>query len=71
MLDTRGDLKVSLDEPGKVYYIVVAEGSDWPTPAQVKAGVDYNGFQVLNSGSVDVAEAAEYLEVIDGATPGA
>lgn len=71
ILDTRGDLKVSLDEPGKVYYIVVAEGSNWPTPAQVKAAVDYDGFPVLNSGTVDVAEAStEYLEVIDGATPG-
>ncbi|TFH38788.1 MAG: DUF5017 domain-containing protein, partial [Bacteroidia bacterium] len=71
ILDTRGDLLVSLNEPGKVYYIVLPDGATPPTSEEVKAGVDYGTVTVYVAGNLDVTEAeTEYLEVIAGATPG-
>jgi len=70
VLDTQGDLHVSLNEPGTVYYVVLADGATAPTSEEVKAGVDYGSVEVLVSGSIDVAEAeTEYVETIKGATP--
>ncbi|MGC9472003.1 MAG: T9SS type A sorting domain-containing protein [Bacteroidales bacterium] len=70
VLDTQGDLHVSLNEPGTVYYVVVADGATAPTAEEVKAGADYGGVEVLEAGSIDVAEAeTEYVETIKGATP--
>ncbi|HDR89697.1 MAG TPA: T9SS type A sorting domain-containing protein [Bacteroidetes bacterium] len=70
VLDTKGNLHVSLNEPGTVYYVVLADGATAPTSEEVKAGVDYGGVEVLVAGSIDVAEAeTEYVETIPGATP--
>jgi hypothetical protein len=57
MEDTRGTVLVNLDEPGKVYFIVVPAGADAPTAAQVKAGDDYGSVTLLDKDSVEVTKA--------------
>ncbi len=69
VVDTTMGLGVEIDEPGKAYYIVVADGSTAPTSAEVKAGVDYTGGTVLQSGSIDIPVAnTEYVAIISGLT---
>lgn len=55
---TKADLQVNLDEPGKVFYLVVAKGSTAPTVAQVIAGVNYGAVTKIAAGSIDVSAAA-------------
>jgi hypothetical protein len=49
------ELTVQIDEDGKAYYVVVADGSPAPTPGQVKAhtapGLEKHGNQVLSASS--------------------
>ncbi|TYL48324.1 DUF4347 domain-containing protein [Marinomonas sp. IMCC 4694] len=57
------DLTADINEAGKVYYIVVADGAQAPTAAQVKAGVSYGdingrGAAVITSGSATVSSGA-------------
>ncbi|WP_379135385.1 hypothetical protein, partial [Paenibacillus sp. sgz500958] len=48
---TAFDLSASIDEAGKIYYVVVGDGQTAPTAAQVKSGVTYSGVSILASGS--------------------
>ncbi|RNF53082.1 DUF4347 domain-containing protein, partial [Marinomonas hwangdonensis] len=57
---TTVDLETDIDEAGKVYYVVVADGAQPPTAAQVKAGVSYDdnngrGATVITSGNATVS----------------
>lgn len=64
---TSFDLVVNLDEAGKVYYVVLADGATAPTAAQVKAGQDDQGNPVANSGSFSVATSAtNFSKTISG-----
>ena len=51
---TTVDLSASLDEAGKIYYVVVADGATAPTVTQIKAGQDSTGASALKSGNSDV-----------------
>ncbi|RNF75562.1 DUF4347 domain-containing protein, partial [Marinomonas rhizomae] len=58
--DTTLDLATDINEAGKVYYVVVADGAQAPTAAQVKAGVSYGdnngrGATVVTSGNATVS----------------
>ncbi|MFB9328672.1 S-layer homology domain-containing protein [Paenibacillus aurantiacus] len=44
-------LLANIDETGTVYYVVVPAGSQFPTPAQVKGGLDGQGQAALFHGS--------------------
>jgi len=68
--DDGADLRVSMDEPGTVYYVILNDGSDSPTSEEVKAGVDYGTTTVLKTGSFAVAVAnTPVMEVLDGTDP--
>jgi len=68
--DTRGTLLVNIDEPGKVYFIIVPAGSDAPTAAEVKAGVDYGSVTVLATDTIDVAAGSTTVPYeLTGAQP--
>ena len=70
MLDTKGQIAVSLDEPGKVYYIVLYDGATAPDAGQVIAGEPYDTVTVCVHDSIDVSTAnAEFLQWIEDATP--
>lgn len=49
------DLVANLSEPGKVYFVVLADGSLSPTPAQVRVGQDSQGGAVAISGSLPIS----------------
>lgn len=51
---TTVDLSASLDEAGKVYYVVVPDGATAPSVAQILAGQDSSGSTALKSGNSDV-----------------
>ncbi|NML24689.1 DUF4347 domain-containing protein, partial [Zoogloea dura] len=51
------DLSASLDEAGKIYYVVVANGATAPTAAEVKAGTASGGGAALGSGNQAVASS--------------
>ena len=51
---TTVDLNASLNEAGKIYYVVVADGATAPTVTQIKAGQDSTGASALKSGNSDV-----------------
>jgi len=55
--DTRGTLLVNLDEPGKVYFIVVPSGATAPTATQVKAGADYGSVTLITKDTITVSNA--------------
>jgi hypothetical protein len=72
ILDNKGSVKVSLDEPGVVYYVVLFAGATPPTSAQVMAAADYDTVHVLRHDTIIVKTALdEYTEWISGAVPGA
>ncbi|MCK4630287.1 MAG: Ig-like domain-containing protein, partial [Bacteroidales bacterium] len=67
MLDTKGQIAVNMDEPGKVYYILVNDDATAPDAGQVIAGNDYSAVSVLVHDSIDViADNTEYLQWIEG-----
>ena len=71
MLDTNGQIAVSLDEPGKVYYIVLYDEATAPDAGQVISGEQYDTVTVCVHDSIDVLAAnTEYLQWIEDATPG-
>ncbi|MDX9815157.1 MAG: cadherin domain-containing protein, partial [Sulfurimonadaceae bacterium] len=51
---TTVDLSASLDEAGKIYYVVVADGATAPSVVQILAGQDSTGSSALKSGNSDV-----------------
>lgn len=68
--DIGGDLRVSMNEPGTVYYVILADGSETPTNAEVKAGIDFGSTVVIKSGNFEVTVAdTEVMELLDGADP--
>ena len=70
ILDTKGQIAVSMDEPGKVYYIVLYGGATAPEAGQVIAGEPYDTVTVCVHDSIVVsASNTEYLQWIEGATP--
>ena len=70
MLDTKGQIAVSLDEPGKVYYIVLYNGATAPDAGQVIAGEPYDTVTVCLHDSIEVTTAnTEFLKWIEEATP--
>lgn len=54
---TSFDLSASIDEAGKIYYVVVANGATAPTAAEVKAGTASGGGAALASGNQAVASS--------------
>lgn len=60
------NLRLKATEEGTSYYVVVPENSVLPTAEEVKAGIDYNSIQVVNSGSIETNETAESVEFISG-----
>jgi hypothetical protein len=66
---TQADLEVSMDEPGKAYYVVMPDGATAPTVAEVVAGVDYGTVTLVAHGTVDVtAPGGTYSTTITGLT---
>lgn len=49
--ETSLDIKVQANENGKVYYILITEGSDAPNITQVMSGADYGTVQVISKES--------------------
>ena len=47
----------SIDEAGKIYYVVVADGATAPSVAQVKAGQDSTGSSALDSSNATVSSS--------------
>jgi len=69
IFDTKGQIAVSLDEPGKVYYIVLYDGATTPDAGQIIAGEPYDTVTVCVHDSIDVYAAnTEYLQWIEDAT---
>ncbi|MBN2639899.1 MAG: lamin tail domain-containing protein [Bacteroidales bacterium] len=67
--DTRGILKVKLDEACTTYYIIVPAGSTAPTSAEVKAGVNYGSVTVGVAGNINVLTSTiAYPDTVTGAT---
>ncbi len=62
------ELLVRADEAGTAYYVVVAEGAEAPSAAQVMAGLDGFGDTALDSGS-GAMTAGEELVVVTEALP--
>lgn len=68
--DVQFDLVVNLNEQGKVYYVVLADGASSPSAAQVRAGQDNSGTPVSNSGAISVtSSAADFSKAITGLSP--
>lgn len=66
---TQADLQVSMDEPGKAYYVVVPDGSTAPTVAEVVAGTNYGTVTLLTNGIIDVtAGGSTYSASLTGLT---
>jgi len=60
-------IKVNLGEIGKVYYVVLNQGSAAPISAEVKAGTGFSGSAALKSGTIQcTAINTEYTEVVTG-----
>ncbi|MDX2414867.1 MAG: Ig-like domain-containing protein [Bacteroidales bacterium] len=57
LLAYSGDLTVNLGETGTIYFMVLADGSDAPSAAEVKAGVNYGTVTVIYPGSFKYTEA--------------
>ncbi|CAD0005095.1 T9SS-dependent choice-of-anchor J family protein [Flavobacterium salmonis] len=66
---THFDFSDKLNEIGKTYYVLLADGNTVPTPAQVKAGLDANGNAALQAGFLTIADASSaYTKNIAGLT---
>jgi hypothetical protein len=64
ILTTSFNVNYTIDSNSTVYAVAVAQGSAVPTPAQIKAGVDYGAVTVLFSGNaVEVANVAGSISV--------
>jgi len=66
---TQADLQVSMDEPGKAYYVVVPDGATAPTVAEVVAGANYGTVTLVTNGSFEItAGGAIYSTTVSGLT---
>ena len=69
ILDTIGQIAVSMDEPGKVYYIVLYDGATAPDAGQVITGEPYDTVTVCVHDSINVSAAnTEYQQWIEDVT---
>lgn len=53
------DFSDKLNEAGKTYYVLLASGSEAPTAAQVKAGLDADGATAIQSGFLDITDPSQ------------
>lgn len=58
--------RARINEAGTAYYVVVADGAAAPSSAQVKAGVNYGGVTVIDSGSIALSADTENTAAITG-----
>ena len=63
-----GDFPYEFSQSGTSYFLVVASGDTAPSAAEVKAGVDYTGGTVLDSGSASTTADTEHIFTISGLT---
>jgi hypothetical protein len=64
---THADLQVSMDEPGKAYYVVVPDGATAPLVAEVVAGTSYGTVTLVANGTIDVlAGGTTYSATLTG-----
>ena len=63
-----GDFPYEFSQNGTSYFLVVASGDTPPSAAEVKAGVDYSGGTVLDSGSASTTADTEHTFTISGLT---
>ena len=69
LLQSQFDLSVQLNEMGKAYYVVLADGATAPSAAQVKAGQDNASAAVSISGFLTITAAnANATKTITGLT---
>lgn len=54
---TQADLEVKMDEAGKVFFIVIPDGSATPSAGQVFAGADYGTVKLITGGTIDAMSA--------------
>ena len=54
------EIRVRLDEPGTVYYVLLQDGASGPTVSEVMAGTAAGGTDPLASGTIDVSNANTY-----------
>jgi endonuclease/exonuclease/phosphatase family metal-dependent hydrolase len=65
------DLQIQLDEPGTIYYVVLAHSALAPSPSQVKLGQDESGSAISLSGSLAVsAPSSTATKTITGLASG-
>lgn len=65
------ELKVKINEGGTMYYVVLTDGANVPSAAQVKAGHDSSGSSVAANlkGSLTLTGNTEGTDTISGLTP--
>ena len=69
VLATGFDFSTKINEVGKTYYVLLANGSAKPSVAQIKAGLDANGNAALQADVVTIANASiTYTKSITGLT---
>lgn len=69
---TQFDLTVQIDEDGRVYYVVVADGAFAPTVNEVKGGQESGGGAPVQSGqNASVTAATDVVLSVSGLTAGA
>ncbi|MBI1767754.1 MAG: lamin tail domain-containing protein [Bacteroidetes bacterium] len=70
LTDVQFDFVVNLNESGKVYYVVLADGASAPSSTQVKAGQDNSGNAISNSGFISVpSSGADFSKTLTGLSP--
>jgi|GEM_PF-901066 len=62
------DLLVQTDENGTAYYVVLADGANAPSAAQIKAGQNADGQAVLLKGSIPLTAGSAARTTINGLT---
>lgn len=65
---TAAEFQAQSSESGTGYYTVVPSGATAPTAEQIKAGVDYDGVAVVNSGSAAMTGGTPHLFNIENLT---
>ena len=63
-------LKVKINEAGKAYYVVLADGATAPTSTEVKAGTGSGGATAIASGSITLSADTEGSATVSGLTAG-
>ena len=73
IIGTGFQLRVQLDQPGDVYYVVLADGSEEPSVSEIKAGTATEGAAALAWGNIPVdnanADASADINLLSSGTP--